>query len=180
MTWGCVEMTNSGPGQSGSFNRANSDSSSLRRHSLNSLNSLSSSYISPDQVDDDIESEAVSEAGDIGDRALHSRRSSESGRLRFSFDNVVENSVVVPIMGDASLQPNGFSSHTTTTLNTKSAITPSTLEIRAAASTDGTVQPVDMKKVSFIHISLGIISLLKLVRHGICSISIMFLWIKCS
>ncbi|KAK6132028.1 hypothetical protein DH2020_034254 [Rehmannia glutinosa] len=55
------------------------------------------------QFDDDVESESVSEAGDIGDRALHSKRISASGRsTRFSFDNVAENGIVVPIQDDNS------------------------------------------------------------------------------
>ncbi|KAK6114876.1 hypothetical protein DH2020_007145 [Rehmannia glutinosa] len=78
--------------RSGSFGRLSGGGSSRRR-------SLSISQ----QFDDDVESESVSEAGDIGDRALHSKRISASGRsTRFSFDNVAENGIVVPIQDDNS------------------------------------------------------------------------------
>ncbi|KAK6114816.1 hypothetical protein DH2020_007085 [Rehmannia glutinosa] len=78
--------------RSGSFGRLSVNSSSRRR-------SLSISQ----QLDDDVESESVSEAGDIGDRALHSKRISASGRsTRFSFDSVAENGIVVPIQDDNS------------------------------------------------------------------------------
>ncbi|KAK6132331.1 hypothetical protein DH2020_033955 [Rehmannia glutinosa] len=78
--------------RSGSFGRLSGGGSSRRR-------SLSISQ----QFDDDVESESVSEAGDIGDRALHSKRISASGRsTRFSFDSVAENGIVVPIQDDNS------------------------------------------------------------------------------
>ncbi|KAL3535341.1 hypothetical protein ACH5RR_003802 [Cinchona calisaya] len=140
MMRGHEEMTVSGPRRSGSFNRPSSVNSSLRRHSF------SSSYVSHDLGDDDTESEAVSEAGDIGDRALHSSRNSESGMLRFSVDNVSESGVVVPILEDASLEPIGLSSHKTTALNTESTLPPSTLEIISASSVGGTVQQEDKKE----------------------------------
>lgn len=54
-----------------------SASSSLRFRSLSSLGAHSS------QVDDETESESVSEVGDIGDRALHSNRYSASGSFNF-------------------------------------------------------------------------------------------------
>lgn len=73
------------PRRSGSFSRISSTHSSFRRHSFNRLGS--SNY----ENDDD----SVSEAGDIGDRELHSRRHSGSGPV-FSFDGTREN-VVLPI-----------------------------------------------------------------------------------
>ncbi|KAK9903650.1 hypothetical protein M0R45_001072 [Rubus argutus] len=63
------------PGRSVMIDRTNSASSSLRWHSLSSLGAH------PSQVDDDVESECVSEVGDIGDRALHSNRYSVSGSV---------------------------------------------------------------------------------------------------
>ncbi|KAL9252404.1 hypothetical protein AKJ16_DCAP00638 [Drosera capensis] len=67
--------------RSGSLGRTSSTSSSLRRSSFR----LSGPSIHP-QVDEDLESRIVSEAGDIGDRALSSRSSS----VRVSFDHVSE------------------------------------------------------------------------------------------
>ncbi|XP_061342394.1 fluoride export protein 1-like isoform X2 [Gastrolobium bilobum] len=64
-------------------------------------NSLS---ISSHQIDNDAECESVSEAGDIGDRALPSRRFSESSSLRLSFDNTSENGAVVSIPEEHRLQ----------------------------------------------------------------------------
>ncbi|XP_057728466.1 uncharacterized protein LOC130944253 [Arachis stenosperma] len=57
-------------------------SSSIRRRSL----SISSHVSHRTENDDDAESESVSEAGDIGDRALPSRRFSGTNSFRFSFD----------------------------------------------------------------------------------------------
>ncbi|KAK1438358.1 hypothetical protein QVD17_04166 [Tagetes erecta] len=74
------------PRRSGSFSRISSTHSSFRRHSFNRLGS--SNY----ENDDD----SVSEAGDIGDRELHSTRYSGSGGAMFSFDATREN-VVLPI-----------------------------------------------------------------------------------
>ena len=58
--------------------------SSVSRHSLNIGLAL----------DNDAESESVSEAGDIGDRALHSWRRSHSVSLHSSFDQAPENGEV--------------------------------------------------------------------------------------
>ncbi|KAK1377682.1 fluoride export protein 2 [Heracleum sosnowskyi] len=74
-----IDGTNTLPAQSPS--RADS---SLRRRSL-------------PQLGDDTDSESVSEAGDIGDRALSSRRHSGSGRIHFLDDNVPGNNFVVPV-----------------------------------------------------------------------------------
>ncbi|KAL6515571.1 hypothetical protein OROHE_018605 [Orobanche hederae] len=81
--------------QSGSFGRLSCGSSSIRR-------SLSRSIASSRQLDDGVENDSVSEAGDIGDRALQSNRIGTSGRSRFSFDGMAENGTVVPILDDNS------------------------------------------------------------------------------
>lgn len=106
------------PRRSGSFG-------SLRRRSL-SLR------------DDDFESESVSEAGDIGDRALHSNRYSGSGRVRF-VDDVAENG------GGGSY---GFQSHDPTSSNNLSPVCPSSLEMISPLSTDAIILPGDDKKES--------------------------------
>ncbi|KAJ1380274.1 putative fluoride ion transporter CrcB [Sesbania bispinosa] len=71
--------------------RMNSVGSSIRRRSLSI-----SSHISHN-TENDAELESVSEAGDIGDRALPSKRFSESSSFRLSFDNRSENGAVVSI-----------------------------------------------------------------------------------
>lgn len=78
--------------RSGSFSRTSSINSSLRRRSLSISNSIYRFE------NDDVESEAVSEAGDIGDRVLHSNRYSASGRNRVSIDSANEtgSGVLVP------------------------------------------------------------------------------------
>ncbi|XP_050130159.1 uncharacterized protein LOC126606816 [Malus sylvestris] len=63
------------PRRSVSNDRTSNATSSLRRRFL------SLSHVQPSQIDEDNESEFVSEAGDIGDRALHSNRHSESGSI---------------------------------------------------------------------------------------------------
>ncbi|XP_059280419.1 fluoride export protein 1 [Lycium ferocissimum] len=84
--------------------RTSSACSSLRRRSL----SLSLSL--PKHLnDDDDESESVSEAGDIGDRELHSSRYSGSFRLRLIGENAPEHGVVVPISEDSMLESNANS-----------------------------------------------------------------------
>ncbi|CAK9161650.1 unnamed protein product [Ilex paraguariensis] len=133
------EAKDSLPRPSGSFGEASSVASSLRRRSL----SLSDDV--PPWPDDDIESEFVSEAGDFGDRALHSNRSSGSGRLRFSFDNVVENGSVVPIPEDVLLQSYRFRFYDPTVSNTVSPVTPSTLEIISPLSSDAIAHPVNKR-----------------------------------
>ncbi|KAL8102502.1 fluoride export protein 1 isoform X2 [Apium graveolens] len=62
--------------------------SSFRRRSLS-------------QLGNDIDSESVSEAGDIGDRALPSKRYSGSGRIHFFNDNVPDDNFVVPVQEEA-------------------------------------------------------------------------------
>lgn len=74
-----------------------------------SLPSFVSHQIEDDADDDDGESQSVSEAGDIGDRALHSRKHSETHSIRLSFESfehTSENGVVTSIPGDHSrMQP---------------------------------------------------------------------------
>lgn len=77
-----------------SFRQTSSVSSSVRRRSLSLSRNISF------HVDDDIESENVSEAGDIGDRALHSKRHSESGSTRLSIDSGLEHGMVFPVSDD--------------------------------------------------------------------------------
>ncbi|KAL8485551.1 hypothetical protein ACS0TY_027736 [Phlomoides rotata] len=89
--------------------RSSSFSSSRRR-------SLSISFSLPRQFEDLIDSDAVSEAGDIGDRALHSNRTSASGRSHFSLDNLSQNRSVFPLQDDNACIPIGLS-----TLNNVSA-----------------------------------------------------------
>ncbi|KAM6582771.1 hypothetical protein CsatB_009773 [Cannabis sativa] len=114
-------------GQSGSFRHTSSASSSMRRRSFNLSSVLSS------QMDDTIECESVSEAGDIGDRALHSNMDSRSASLRFSFDHVSESGVVVPIAENSLSHSNVLNSHDSTVLNSGS-------ELFSPLSTDGMVQ----------------------------------------
>ncbi|GAB2271540.1 hypothetical protein Dimus_006373 [Dionaea muscipula] len=80
--------------RNGSLGRASSNSTSMRHLSFNLSDATHS------QQDEDLESQIVSEAGDIGDRALRSRSHSRTSSLRrtsslcFSFDHVSENGVV--------------------------------------------------------------------------------------
>ncbi|KAK7353156.1 hypothetical protein VNO80_18596 [Phaseolus coccineus] len=80
--------------------RMNSGGSSIRRRSLSI-----SSHVSH-HTDNDGENESVSEAGDIGDRALQSKRFSESNSFRLSFDNRSEKDTVVSIPEEHRLHPN--------------------------------------------------------------------------
>lgn len=83
------DTKNSEPTQTGPFGRTSSLGSSLRKRSL-SISSVKSS-----QIDDDVHSEIASEAGDIGDRALHSNRHSVSSSSRLSVDCAMENGAVI-------------------------------------------------------------------------------------
>lgn len=110
-----------------SMDRASSGGRSLKR---------SSSYSYAFRrliIGDEFESESVSEAGDIGDRALslHCNSTGGSGssrRFRLSLDNVGEKNVVVPISDDSSFKSEGNSA-----------------DIR-----DATVQSLDVKKLIFV------------------------------
>ncbi|BAU01185.1 hypothetical protein VIGAN_11036300 [Vigna angularis var. angularis] len=80
--------------------RMNSGGSSIRRRSLSI-----SSHVSY-HIENDGENESVSEAGDIGDRALGSRRFSESNSFRLSFNNRSKKEVVVSIADEHRSHPN--------------------------------------------------------------------------
>ncbi|OMO62590.1 Camphor resistance CrcB protein [Corchorus capsularis] len=77
--------------RTGSFSVTSSRVSSLTRRSISSAMS--------GQVDEDVDSETVSEAGDIGDRALQSRRYSASSSFRLSVDHATE-SIILPLTED--------------------------------------------------------------------------------
>ncbi|KAG4194251.1 hypothetical protein ERO13_A06G042200v2 [Gossypium hirsutum] len=77
------------PTRTGAFSRTGSLGSSLRKRSFSVSSSVS--Y----RIDDDIGSEAVSEAGDIGDRALQSNRHSVSSSCRLSLDLAMEGGSVI-------------------------------------------------------------------------------------
>lgn len=117
------ETNEAEPVLSGSFCQTSSVGSPVSRRSLILPRSLSF------QVDDDIESENVSETGDIGDRALHSKRHSESGSIRLSIDKGLENGMAVPIS-------EGSAQHDSTALNTRSPVSLLPEEIISPISID--------------------------------------------
>lgn len=81
--------------------RVNSVGSSIRRRSLSISSQISH------HTDNDDECESVSEAGDIGDRGLPSKRFSESNSFHMSFNSRSENDVVVSnIPEEYRLHPN--------------------------------------------------------------------------
>ncbi|KAG6776062.1 hypothetical protein POTOM_019565 [Populus tomentosa] len=121
------------PNLSESFRQTSSVVSSVRRRFLSLSRSRSF------QVDDDIESENVSEAGDIGDRALHSNSRNESGSISLSIDSGLENGMVFPISNDNFLRSNELWAHDSTALNTRSSVLPSPEEIMSPISTDAVV-----------------------------------------
>ncbi|OVA11680.1 CrcB-like protein [Macleaya cordata] len=89
-------------------------------------------------LDDKYESEIVSQAGDIGDRALQSNRNSESGSCQwFSMDNVmaVENGFAPP-PEEQFLRTYGFWFQNRNGLSTMSPVTPLPSEIVSPLSTD--------------------------------------------
>ncbi|GMH00273.1 hypothetical protein Nepgr_002112 [Nepenthes gracilis] len=69
---------------------------STSRSSMRTL-SLKLSGTDYPEFDEDMESRIVSQAGDIGDRALHSKRRSDSGSLSLTLDAYMQNEVLVPI-----------------------------------------------------------------------------------
>ncbi|KAG2399881.1 uncharacterized protein HKW66_Vig0102650 [Vigna angularis] len=88
------------PGIQSGVQRGLSGGSSIRRRSLSI-----SSHVSY-HIENDGENESVSEAGDIGDRALGSRRFSESNSFRLSFNNRSEKEAVVSIPDEHRSHPN--------------------------------------------------------------------------
>ncbi|KAM4080688.1 hypothetical protein ACJW30_11G036600 [Castanea mollissima] len=126
--------------RSGLLNCTSNANSSLRRRSI----SLSVAALV--HIDDDIESEIVSEAGDIGDRALHSNRHSESSSHRFSVDHALENGVSAPNSEDTLLHLNRYWSRDPPTMTTISVVTPLPEEIISPLSIDAIVCSKDKKQ----------------------------------
>ncbi|XP_023913034.1 uncharacterized protein LOC112024655 isoform X2 [Quercus suber] len=135
-----IGTADSEPRRSGSFSCTISANSSLRRHSI------SLSAAAPVYIDDDIESEIVSEAGDIGDRALHSNRHNESSSQLFSVDHALENGVSATTSGDTLLHLNRYWSRDPPTMTTISIVTPLPEEIISPISTDAIVCSKDKKQ----------------------------------
>ncbi|XP_022141383.1 fluoride export protein 2 [Momordica charantia] len=127
-----------------SLNRARSLGSSFRRNSFNSLGAQ------PPQTDGDAESESVSEAGDIGDRALYSNRFSDSERFSLSFDRVLENGAVAPIPeNNTFLHSYGFWGRESATVSTAvSPVSPLAEEIVSPIATCPMVHSEDTKQES--------------------------------
>ncbi|KAK8628533.1 hypothetical protein V6N13_009120 [Hibiscus sabdariffa] len=73
--------------RTGAFSRTSSLGSSARKRSISMSSAMSL------HMDDDIQSETVSEAGDIGDRALHNKRHSSSSHL--SLDRAMEGGAAI-------------------------------------------------------------------------------------
>ncbi|KZV27473.1 hypothetical protein F511_02582 [Dorcoceras hygrometricum] len=105
--------------------------------------SLSQSFRVRPSIDVDSESESVSEAGDIGDRAFHSNRGIECDRDRFSRDIGSENGIVVPIQEEEFLQPSGFCSRDPTSLNYFSPVSPLALDIVPSLPKESFIQSGD-------------------------------------
>ncbi|KAL4598428.1 hypothetical protein ACB092_11G059300 [Castanea dentata] len=126
--------------RSGLLNCTSNANSSLRRRSI----SLSVAALV--HIDDDIESEIVSEARDIGDQALHSNRHSESSSHRFSVDHALENGVSAPTSEDTLLHLNRYWSHDPPTMTTISVVTPLPEEIISPLSIDAIVCSKDQKQ----------------------------------
>ncbi|KAM3732517.1 hypothetical protein ACB098_11G066400 [Castanea mollissima] len=135
-----IGTVDSEPKRSGSFSCTSSANSSLRRRSI------SLSAAAPVHIDDDIESEIVSEAGDIGDRALHSNRNSESSSHRFSGDHALENGLSASTFGDTLLHLNKYWSRDPPTVTTISVVTPLPKEIVSPLSIDAIVCSKDKKQ----------------------------------
>lgn len=105
--------------------------------------SLNQSFRFQPFIDVDSESEAVSEAGDIGDRAFHSNRGIESDRNRISVDKGSENGTVVPIQEENFLQPSGFCCRDPISLNYSSPVSPLALEIVSPLSKESFIPSED-------------------------------------
>lgn len=133
--------TDSEPRRSGSFSHTGSASSSCRRRSI------SFSAAVPSHIDDEIESETVSSAGDIGDRALQSNRHSEDASLCFSIDHASQNGVAAPTSLDTLLHPYGYWSRDPA-LNTIPPVSPLPEETISPLSVDAMVCSKDKKQVS--------------------------------
>lgn len=130
-----------------SFGKAMSANSSMRRRS-----SGLSAMVVP-RTDDDTENESVSEAGDIGDRALHSNRHSWSGRIHVSVENVLDNSFAVPVQEDV------LSS------NTKSFLSPSQVPTPSPLSIGAMIQPAEERKEVRLCSDLLLLLVFSLITH---------------
>ncbi|XP_047341543.1 uncharacterized protein LOC124945197 [Impatiens glandulifera] len=96
--------------------------------------------------DEDMENESVSEAGDIGDRALLGSRSIGSGRFpSHSIDNSIESGSAVPIPEDALLQSFRFRSQDPNLSSNASPVSPLAQDITASLSTYNIVSSSDQK-----------------------------------
>lgn len=128
-----------------SLNRARSLGSSFRRNSFN----FSGDQLP--QTDQDAESESVSEAGDIGDRALYSNRFSESERFSLSLDRAFENAAIAPIPENTFLQSYGFRDRESATVNTAVSSVPTlSRETVTPFATCPIVHSEDTKQVGFV------------------------------
>ena len=131
------------------LNRARSLGSSFRRNSFNS----SGSGYQPPQTGHDVETESVSEAGDIGDRALCSNRISDSERFSLSLDHALENGAIAPIPENIFLQSYGFRGRESATIDDTTVSSVPPLEEQNVSS-PSTCRPIvhsgDTKQVGFI------------------------------
>ncbi|KAM7514936.1 hypothetical protein LguiA_004519 [Lonicera macranthoides] len=106
------ESDNLEPRRIGSFGHSSRFEASLRRRTSGS------------QINDDLEDDSVSNAGDISDRALHiNRHNTNSGRIQ----------------EDVVLQSYGFWSHDPILSNTVSPVSPLPMEIISPLSTDAII-----------------------------------------
>ncbi|CAN1175435.1 Fluoride export protein 1 [Linum perenne] len=120
--------------RSGSFGKTSSAGSSLRRRSFSLSRTLSFQ-------EHGVESDNVSEAGDIGDRALHSSRFSEGGSVRrMSIDSAVESGVAYPIPEDDLSLWQRTCSKEFRGLDAKTHASPLTEEVIAPRSTEPILQ----------------------------------------
>ncbi|CAN1235815.1 Fluoride export protein 1 [Linum perenne] len=116
--------------RSGLFGKTSSAGSSLRRRSFSLSRTLSFQ-------EHGVESDNVSEAGDIGDRALHSSRFSEGGSVRrMSIDSAVESGVAYPIPEDDLSLWQRTCSKEFRGLDAKTHASPLTEEVIAPRSTE--------------------------------------------
>ncbi|CAN1235816.1 Fluoride export protein 1 [Linum perenne] len=120
--------------RSGLFGKTSSAGSSLRRRSFSLSRTLSFQ-------EHGVESDNVSEAGDIGDRALHSSRFSEGGSVRrMSIDSAVESGVAYPIPEDDLSLWQRTCSKEFRGLDAKTHASPLTEEVIAPRSTEPILQ----------------------------------------
>ncbi|XP_059431480.1 uncharacterized protein LOC132164980 [Corylus avellana] len=155
--------TDSEPRRSGSFSHTGSASSSCRRRSISFPAAV------PFHIDDEIESETVSEAGDIGDRALQSNRHSEDASLCFSIDHASQNGVAAPTSLDTLLHPYGYWSRDPA-LNTISPVSPLPEETISPLSVDAMVCSKDKKQEELPKLWDYVLCLIHLAVFGILGV----------